>query len=126
MYWFWKPLVWRVYVYLHSVTRKCSCASAFLCVIWKWLINSDEKTIFITLHTRFPNWDYWKHSLKRTLKNRFQISKKRKLAPIAQVFKKKKPLKIKGYWQVHSNNFTSWKIFLYLFADMKISVLNKR
>ena len=54
------------------------------------------------------------------------FKKKRKLAPIAQVFKKKKLLKIKGYWQVHSSNFTSWKIFLYLFADMKISVLSKR
>ena len=57
------------------------------------------------------------------------ISKKKKkwkLAPLAQVLKKKKLLKIKGSWQVYSSNFTSWKIFLYVFADMKILVLSKR
>ena len=134
IHWFWKPLVWRVYVYLHSVTRMCSCASVFLCVTWKWLINFDEKTIFITLHTRFSNWDYWKTetSLKRTLKNKqFQKNtknknKKMKTCSCSPSFKKEETFENQRLvWQVYFSNFSSWNIFLYLFADMKVSVLIK-
>ena len=59
-----------VYMYMHSLTCMCSCASVFLCVSWKWQTNFADRTFLITLHTLFPNWDYWKHSLKRRFKNR--------------------------------------------------------
>ena len=54
------------------------------------------------------------------------ISKKMKTCSCSSSLKKKKLLKFKGYWQVYSSNFTSRKIFLYLFADTKISGLKKR
>ena len=63
-------------------------------------------------HTRFPNWDHWKHSLKRSLKTS-NTQKKWKLAPIALVLRRRKFWKSKAINKVtpETNNCTYWKIF---------------
>ena len=63
--WFWKPLVYCVYVYVHLFTRMCSCVSVFLFVTWKWLNYFAEKTILIILNTH----DFHTETTGKTLSN---------------------------------------------------------
>ena len=124
--WFWKPLVWCVYVHVDSLTRMCSYASVFLWVTWKWLTNFPERSILITLHTRFLNWTTGNILSKEAWKaDNFQ--KKWKHACLALVLKRRKLWKSKAIDKVtpETNNCIYWKIFPYLFAGMWISVLKK-
>ena len=85
----------------------------FPCVTGKWMTNFGEN--ILTLHTWFPNWDYWEHSLKRSLKKK--ISKKRwKLVPIALVLKRRNLWKSKTVdkFTPETSNRTYCKIHTFL------------
>ena len=138
----------RMFIYsliLKTPSLACVCVFAlghsyvFMCISVpvRYLEMIDKfrrKNYFYNpTHTIFKlrlleNWDFSQKNFEKQViskKTQKTKTKKWKLAPVAQVLKKKKLLRIKGYWQVYFSNFSSWNIFLYIFADMKVSVLIK-
>ena len=121
--WFWKSLVWCVYVYVHSLTCVFICVSVPVChMVDKFCRTYRTYTCHHNpTYTRFLNWDYWKDSLKRSLKNRW-FSTNWKLTPIALVLKRRTLSISKAIDKVtlERSNHTYWKILPYFSADMAI------
>ena len=105
-----KPLVWLAFGHWY----------VFMCISvpMRYLEMVDKfwrKNYFYNPTHTITKLRFLETFSEKNFKNRkFQKKKKKKwkLAFVAQVSKKKKLLKIKGYWQVYSSKFISWKIFL--------------
>ena len=109
------------YVFICVIVPVCHLADKF-CRTYRTYTCRHNPT-----YTRFPNWDYWKDSLKRSLKNRW-FSTNWKLTPIALVLKRRTLSKSKAIDKVtlERSNHTYWKIFQYFSADMAILGFKKR
>ena len=101
-----KPLVWLALGHWH----------VFMCISvpMRYLEMVDKfwrKSYFYNPTHTITKLRFLETFSQKNFKNR-KFQKKWKLASVAQVSEKKKLLKVKGYWQVYSSKFISWKIFL--------------